>query len=109
MVGRGAYGAPWMPTRIATYLATGRDPGTPASGGAGRIATAHVAAMLAHYGAGISACATPASTSAGISQTSGAPAETREGLAAATVHGEDARAVLAGLAAFYAEARELAA
>lgn len=27
MVGRGAYGAPWMPGRIATTLSTGRDPG----------------------------------------------------------------------------------
>src|SRR6187200_1611641 len=26
MVGRGAYGAPWMPARIAAYLESGRDP-----------------------------------------------------------------------------------
>ncbi len=29
MVGRGAYGAPWLPGRIAAFLATGRDPGPP--------------------------------------------------------------------------------
>ena len=31
MVGRGAYGAPWMPARIAAYLASGRDPGSAAA------------------------------------------------------------------------------
>ena len=30
MVGRGAYGAPWMPGRIARFLSSGRDPGDPA-------------------------------------------------------------------------------
>jgi len=29
MVGRGAYGAPWLPGRIAKYLASGNDPGNP--------------------------------------------------------------------------------
>src|SRR5262249_62388061 len=29
MVGRGAYGAPWMPARIDAALASGRDPGPP--------------------------------------------------------------------------------
>jgi nifR3 family TIM-barrel protein len=50
MIGRGAYGAPWLPARIATYLATGGDPGAPALAEQGRIARRHVAAMLAHYG-----------------------------------------------------------
>lgn len=51
MVGRGAYGAPWLPGRIATYLATGRDPGAPSLGAQARIARDHVEAMLSHYGA----------------------------------------------------------
>ena len=38
MVGRGAYGAPWMPARIAAFLATGRDPGTPPLAEQGAIA-----------------------------------------------------------------------
>jgi nifR3 family TIM-barrel protein len=51
MVGRGAYGAPWQPGRIAAALATGTDPGPPAFDDQCRIATSHVAAMLDHYGA----------------------------------------------------------
>jgi nifR3 family TIM-barrel protein len=51
MIGRGAYGAPWMPGRIATALATGIDPGAPESDVQRRIAKEHVAAMLDHYGA----------------------------------------------------------
>jgi nifR3 family TIM-barrel protein len=50
MVGRGAYGAPWLPARIAAFLASGRDPGAPPLGGQARIAREHVEAMLSHYG-----------------------------------------------------------
>ena len=50
MVGRGAYGAPWMPGRIATFLATGRDPGDPPLAEQADIAVEHVEAMLGHYG-----------------------------------------------------------
>lgn len=50
MVGRGAYGAPWMPGRIAKYLATGHDPGDPPAHAQRDIAIAHVDAMLSHYG-----------------------------------------------------------
>jgi nifR3 family TIM-barrel protein len=53
MVGRGAYGAPWLPSRIAQFLATGSDPGAPALAEQGRIARAHVEAMLCHYGASL--------------------------------------------------------
>ena len=50
MVGRGAYGAPWQPGRIATALTTGRDPGAPPLEAQARIAHAHIEAMLVHYG-----------------------------------------------------------
>lgn len=50
MVGRGAYGAPWMPARIAQALATGSDPGDPGLGAQADIAREHIAAMLSHYG-----------------------------------------------------------
>lgn len=50
MVGRGAYGAPWMPGRIANFLATGRDAGDPALDDQRDIAIEHVEAMLGHYG-----------------------------------------------------------
>jgi tRNA-dihydrouridine synthase B len=50
MVGRGACGAPWMPARIARFLATGVDPGPPGLAEQGKIASAHIEAMLAHQG-----------------------------------------------------------
>jgi tRNA-dihydrouridine synthase len=49
MVGRGAYGAPWMPGRIGRFLETGRDPGDPDLATQCRIARGHVQAMFAHY------------------------------------------------------------
>jgi nifR3 family TIM-barrel protein len=51
MIGRGAYGAPWLPARTATFLATGIDPGAPTLDKQCEIALAHVEAMLGHYGA----------------------------------------------------------
>jgi tRNA-dihydrouridine synthase len=50
MVGRGAYGAPWLPARIAAFLATGRDAGPPALVTQRTIALAHYDAMLSLYG-----------------------------------------------------------
>jgi nifR3 family TIM-barrel protein len=51
MIGRGAYGAPWLPAQAAAYLETGVDPGPPSIAEQGEIAVAHVDAMLSHYGA----------------------------------------------------------
>ena len=51
MIGRGAYGAPWLPAQVATFLNTGIDPGPPPLVEQGDIAVAHVDAMLSHYGA----------------------------------------------------------
>jgi nifR3 family TIM-barrel protein len=53
MVGRGTYGAPWLPARIAQFLASGRDPGAPSLIHQARIAHEHVEAMLSHYGASL--------------------------------------------------------
>lgn len=53
MVGRGAYGAPWQPGRIAETILTGIDPGPPRLSTQKRIAIAHVEAMLVHYGAAL--------------------------------------------------------
>jgi tRNA-dihydrouridine synthase len=50
MIGRGACGAPWMPARIAHFLATGIDPGAPGLAEQGSIACAHIEAMLAYHG-----------------------------------------------------------
>ena len=50
MVGRGAYGAPWLPNRIARFLGEGVDPGAPPQIEQRDIAIEHIEAMFAHYG-----------------------------------------------------------
>jgi tRNA-dihydrouridine synthase B len=50
MIGRGAYGQPWMPARIAEALATGTDPGQPEIAIQRAVALEHVELMLSHYG-----------------------------------------------------------
>ena len=50
MIGRGAYGAPWMPGRVAQFLATGKDPGDPPRDIQRAIALEHIEAMFEHYG-----------------------------------------------------------
>jgi len=51
MVGRGAYGKPWMLARIDTALASGCDPGPPPLLKQAAIARRHVEDMLAEHGA----------------------------------------------------------
>lgn len=50
MIGRGAYGQPWMPGRIAAALETGSDAGPPTVRQQCGIAVRHVEEMLALYG-----------------------------------------------------------
>lgn len=50
MIGRGAYGAPWLPGRIARYLDSGIDPGVPPLETQRATALQHIADMYAHYG-----------------------------------------------------------
>jgi nifR3 family TIM-barrel protein len=50
MVGRGAYGAPWLPGRIAAYLSRETKPAPPPLEEQASIANEHVEAMLTHYG-----------------------------------------------------------
>jgi tRNA-dihydrouridine synthase B len=49
MIGRGAYGAPWLPGQIARALAGGEDR-APTLAEQSRIARRHVEQMLAHHG-----------------------------------------------------------
>jgi tRNA-dihydrouridine synthase B len=49
MIGRGAYGRPWLPGRIADVVEGGLDPGEPALDVQRAIALEHVEAMFAHY------------------------------------------------------------
>ncbi len=50
MIGRGAYGAPWQPGRIAKALASGRDLAPPPIPRQRQIALNHIKSMLSHYG-----------------------------------------------------------
>jgi nifR3 family TIM-barrel protein len=50
MIGRAAYGAPWLLGRIAAALATAGEVDAPSLAEQARTARAHVEAMLGHYG-----------------------------------------------------------
>ena len=50
MIGRRAYGAPWLPGQVARALAGESEDGAPPLAEQGRIARGHVEAMLAYYG-----------------------------------------------------------
>jgi nifR3 family TIM-barrel protein len=108
MVGRGAYGAPWLPGRIAAFLKSGRDPGAPPLAEQARIAREHVEAMLQHYG-----------TSLGLRNarkhigwylaSSGRDADTVKSWRRQLCTDDDAGRVLRGLSEFYADTLEAAA
>ena len=66
MVGRGAYGAPWMPARIAATLTSGRDPGSPPLAEQARDRRWPRRGHARPARRAGTACASPASTSAGI-------------------------------------------
>lgn len=101
MIGRGAYGAPWLPRRIAEGLATGRDPGPPALAEQARIATAHVEDMLSFYGRELG-LKTARKHIGWYLASSGAPEATVRSWRRRLCPDDDATRVLAGLAAFYA-------
>jgi tRNA-dihydrouridine synthase B len=50
MIGRGAYGAPWLLGRIAAALASAGDGDAPPLAEQGEVARGHVEAMLGYYG-----------------------------------------------------------
>ena len=51
MVGRGAYGRPWLPNQIAHYLKTGERLADPPLAEQLEIVLSHFEDMLTHYGA----------------------------------------------------------
>lgn len=108
MVGRGAYGAPWMPGRIAASLATGHDPGPPPLAEQGAIATAHVEAILEQDGASIG-LRNARKHIGWYLAASGRLPEVVKGWRRLLCTSERPRDVLDGLAAFYAQAQEAAA
>lgn len=107
MIGRGAYGAPWMPGRIAASLPTGSDPGSPPLSEQGTIAAAHVEAILEQDGP-VHGLRNARKHIGWYLATSGRPAATVKDWRHRLCTSENARDVLAGLATFYAEAREAA-
>ena len=107
MIGRGAYGAPWMLGRVAAALADGTDPGAPPLAEQGAVAAAHVEAILEQDG--------PAHGLRNARKhigwylaTSGRPAQEVKDWRRRLCTSDNARDVLAGLATFYAEVQEAA-
>jgi nifR3 family TIM-barrel protein len=108
MVGRGAYGAPWLPGRIAEALAGGRDPGPPTLAEQRAIAVAHIEGMLEHYGAGLGL--KNARKHVGwYLETSGRPAPVVKAWRRQLCTEESPGRLIAGLGEFYCRAMELAA
>ncbi len=108
MVGRGAYGAPWLPGRIAAALGTGSDPGVPSLAEQGRIAAEHISGMLAHYGRALGLRNARKHIGWYLEQ-SGLATPTVKAWRARLCQDDDADRVLNGVAAFYDQAEELAA
>jgi tRNA-dihydrouridine synthase B len=106
MVGRGAYGAPWMPGRIAAALA-GNDPGGPALAGQAAIAIAHVQAILEQDGPAHGLRNARKHIGWYLAST-GESAETVKAWRRRLCTSDNAREVLAGLASFYGQLREVA-
>ncbi len=50
MIGRGAYGAPWLPGRIGAYLSGSSAFSVPSLSQQAKIARGHIEEMLGHYG-----------------------------------------------------------
>lgn len=107
MIGRGAYGAPWMLGRIAASLATGNDPGAPALSAQAAVAVAHVEAILEQDGA-MHGLRNARKHIGWYLASSGRPAEAVQAWRRRLCTSDNAREVLDGLATFYAQAREAA-
>jgi nifR3 family TIM-barrel protein len=108
MVGRGAYGAPWMPGRIAETLSSGRDPGDPGLAAQRDIALEHVEAMLTHYGRELG-LKNARKHIGWYLLSSGAEAKAVKAWRARLCTALDPQHVLDGLSAFYSGAEPLAA
>jgi nifR3 family TIM-barrel protein len=105
MVGRGAYGAPWMPARIDATLTSGRDPGPPPLSQQGEIARRHVEAMLAEHGRE-HGLRTARKHVGWYLASSGRPAHAVAAWRRQLCTSKDAGQVLGGLASFYEEAQD---
>jgi tRNA-dihydrouridine synthase B len=100
MVGRGAYGAPWLPGQIAGFLNTGEDGGAPSRQQQAEIAVEHIEGMLSHYGRALGVKNSRKHIGWYL-ESSGADAETVKSWRRHLCTQDDATTVVAGLAAFY--------
>lgn len=108
MVGRGAYGAPWLPGRLGTYFRTGRDPGPPPLRRQAEIAAEHVDAMLILYG-GANGLKIARKHIGWYLESSGQPPVITKAWRRRLCQDEDAGRVQRGLVEFYSRHAEAAA
>jgi nifR3 family TIM-barrel protein len=108
MIGRGAYGAPWLPELIARGLATGTDPAPPALKRQSEIATRHYDEMLSHHGSHHGVRIARKHLGWYLAR-SGRPADVVRVWRSRLCQEEDPARVLVGLSAFYREEGALAA
>ena len=97
MIGRGAYGRPWLPGHIATYAATGAMPEPPAGAALFELVARHYEAMLAHYGERVGLKAARKHLGWYLDH-AGAPPELRQAVFTATSPREVLRLIAAALA-----------
>ena len=108
VAGRGAYGVPWLPGRIAQFLATGSNRGAPPLWEQARIAREHIEGMLSLYGMGLGL--RDARKHIGwYLESSGRPAGIVKAWPRRLCTDDNAGRVLSGLDEFYDDAREAAA
>jgi tRNA-dihydrouridine synthase B len=109
MIGRGAYGAPWMPARIAIALESGDDPGSPTLAEQATIAHDHIATIIEHGGVHGLRVARKHIGWYLASATGQSPHSDQrvKGWRRRLCTTDNAREVLCGLAAFYAESAEI--
>ncbi|MGE0628690.1 MAG: tRNA dihydrouridine synthase DusB [Hyphomicrobiaceae bacterium] len=100
MIGRGAYGAPWLPGRIAAALSAGQDPGAPELERQCEIAQAHYQDMLDCYGVELGVRIARKHIGWYL-ETSGCPAGEVRQWRSRLCREESPSAVLIGLATFY--------
>lgn len=111
MIGRGSYGAPWMPGRVAAYLDDGAEqphPGAPSLAEQSMIVREHVEAMLGHYGAHLGLRNARKHIGWYLEQ-SGCPTEQVKAWRRKLCTEDNPAHVLRGIADFYADAQEAAA
>ncbi len=104
MVGRGAYGAPWLPGRMARALDVGAATAEPPPlVEQAEVAIAHVDAMLSHYGRHLG-LRNARKHMGWYLETSGVPGHVAKAWRKRLCTEDDASAALRGLAEFYREA-----